>query len=302
MKKKATVIYIVSDRRSGSTLLENILSKSPEVTSVGELNTLKGHILKQGPGERWNWNCACGQPILQCPFWKEILTDSYGKAPASFSTNIEWNYKSKKLLLASVLPSLFYKRLLTVLRNRKNKDVAATLSNIYNNIFEKTGKPFIVDSSKDPLQALCIYRSKRDYDVKIIWLKRDLRAIAVSKSKWKELNVKKQKTLKKILGDVFYYRRICAATSMFFKQEDLLKMNYEDLAQRTQEQLDAITSKFGMDSYVAPEYMFVEEDHTIGGTPNRFEKRKIVYEDGWKKTYGNKKFLYATGNVLNKLW
>ena len=59
MQKKITVIYIISDRRSGSTLLENILSKSNETVSVGELAMLKGHILKEGPGEIWNWNCSC---------------------------------------------------------------------------------------------------------------------------------------------------------------------------------------------------------------------------------------------------
>jgi hypothetical protein len=56
-----------------------------------------------------------------------------------------------------------------------------------------------------------------------------------------------------------------------------------------------------MEKYVAPQYMFVEDDHTIGGTPNRFEKRPIVFETAWKKIYQKKKILYITGNVLNKL-
>ena len=294
-------MYVVSDRRSGSTLLENILSKSSEVTSVGELAMLKGHILKQGPGERWNWSCSCGLPVNECNFWSPVLKSTYEKDPASFDTNIEWNFKSKKLLSVSFFPSLFKKRLLNIINNRKNKNVASTLNSVYNKIFEQTGKAFIADSSKDPLQALCIYKSKRNFDVKIIWLKRDLRAIAVSKSKWKELNVKKQKTLKKILLDVFYYRRICYAASLFFKKEDIVLLNYEELAQNTQEQLDNITVKFGMANYAAPEYMFVEEDHTIGGTPNRFSKRPIVYEDSWRKNYEKKRMLYVTGKVLNKL-
>lgn len=300
MNKKPTVIYIVSDRRSGSTLLENILSKSAEVTSVGELNTLKGHILHEGPGERWNWNCACGKPVTECDFWKPVLKNTYYADTASFNTNTEWNYKSKKLYLVSFFPSLFKSELLKVLRSKKNRDVAGTLSNIYQRIFEQTGRPFIVDSSKDPLQALCVYLGARDYDVKVIWLKRDLRAIAVSKSKWKVLNVKKQKGLRKMMMDVFYYRRICYAVSKFFKKGDSLRIHYEDLAQATQRQLDRITEAFGMDRYAAPEYMFVEEDHTIGGTPNRFEKRPIRYEEEWKKKFEHKKMLYIAGEVLNK--
>jgi hypothetical protein len=301
MEKRQTVIYIISDRRSGSTLLENILSKSSEVISVGELAMLKGHVLKQGPGERWNWNCSCGEPVMQCVFWEPVLKDTYEKDPSSFNTNIEWNFKSKKLLTVAAFPSLSKNRLLKIISNKKNRDVAVTLGHVYNKIFEQTGKPFIVDSSKDPLQALCLYISKRNFDVKIIWLKRDLRAIAVSKSKWKELNIKKQKTLNKLLFDVFYYRRICEAVASFIKQEDILRLNYEKLAQNTQAQLDNITTKFEMQRYSAPEYMFVEDDHTIGGTPNRFEKRPIVYEESWKKNYEKKKMLYLAGEVLNKL-
>ena len=48
--EKITVIYIISDRRSGSTLLENMLSKSEEIISVGELAMIRGHIYKEGPG------------------------------------------------------------------------------------------------------------------------------------------------------------------------------------------------------------------------------------------------------------
>jgi hypothetical protein len=77
MQKKIKVIYIISDRRSGSTLLENILSKSAETVSIGELAMLKGHIAKDGPGELWDWNCSCGKPIMQCEFWSKVLAGIY---------------------------------------------------------------------------------------------------------------------------------------------------------------------------------------------------------------------------------
>lgn len=301
MKKKPTVIYIISDRRSGSTLLENILSKSPEVTAVGELAMLKGHLLKQGPGERWDWNCSCGNAVMQCDFWKPILEHTYKKNPSSFITDVKWNFKSKNIFAVAAFPGLFKKHLLHVISNKKNKDVASTLNHLYVKIFEQTNTSFIVDSSKDPLQALCIYKSERSYDVKIIWLKRDMRAIAVSKSKWKEVNVKKPKTILKLLLGVFYYRRICMAVSSYIKSDDLLQMNYEKLAQHTQEELNNITSKFGLKEYAAPQYMLAEEVHTIGGTPNRFEKKPIMFEESWKKQYEKKKMLYVTGSVLNKL-
>ena len=77
-------------------------------------------------------------------------------------------------------------------------------------------------------------------------------------------------------------------------------MNYEAIALNTQEQLNRLTNAFGLDDYKAPEYMFVENDHTIGGTPNRFSKRPIVYDEGWKKEFSNRKLLYWIGGLLNK--
>jgi hypothetical protein len=102
MQKKIKVIYLISDRRSGSTLLENILSKSVETVSVGELAMLKGHIEKDGPGELWNWTCSCGQPIMQCEFWSEVLGNIYDD---SFETKIKWPYKSLNALYTSILPA-----------------------------------------------------------------------------------------------------------------------------------------------------------------------------------------------------
>src|SRR5262245_42606939 len=150
MAKKSTVIYIVSDRRSGSTLLENILSRSDEIVSVGELAMLHGHVLKQGPGERWNWTCSCGEPVLECSFWSPVLCKTWAANKETFNTNISWNYGSKKLLSVVLLPFLFKKKLLDITGNRKNKNVQPTVYSLYSEIFKQTGKPFIVDSSKDP--------------------------------------------------------------------------------------------------------------------------------------------------------
>jgi hypothetical protein len=91
------------------------------------------------------------------------------------------------------------------------------------------------------LQALNIYNGKRDFDVKLIWLKRDLRATAVSKSKWKELNVKKAEDDRKTSDPMFLLQEVCFAVSGYILKRDLLQINYEDLAQQTQQGLDRIT-------------------------------------------------------------
>ena len=177
------VIYIMSDNRSGSTLLENMLSKSQECFSVGELAMLKGHLLKKGPGERWNWNCSCGKPFTQCSFWASIVTETNATASPDFQTNTYMNLKNRILNRISISPSFFKNKLLQICSTPQNMAVTNTENNLFKLVAEKSGKNVIIDSSKNPVQALAIYKNRKDIQVKIIWLKRDLRAIAVSKQK-----------------------------------------------------------------------------------------------------------------------
>lgn len=290
----------MSDRRSGSTLLENILSKSVETVSVGELAMLKGHLLKSGWGERWNWTCACGKDVTECVFWKPVLGEVYTNKNAAFETNIKWHLNSKLMNAVSVLPSLFKGWLTKLVKTKHNRETVATLHKLYKAIGEHSGKQFIIDSSKDPVQALAVYKDA-GFDVKIIWLKRDLRAIATSKNKWKLLNKKKKKTLLHHLYNVFYFKRICEAVAGLVKPKDLLILNYEELATNTGAALQKITSKFDMQPYDAPAFMELNNDHTIGGTPERFEKKPIAYDASWQQMYKNKRLLYVAGGLLNKL-
>ena len=301
MNNKPQIIYIMADNRSGSTLLENILSKSDECFSVGELAMLKGHLLKNGPGEKWNWNCSCGKSFNECVFWSPIIKQTFEENPDNFFTSIKWNFKSKALALNAVFPFLFKKRILKIINSDDNKKVVDTLNELYKSVHKHSGKKFIIDSSKKPLQALAVYQKTKDFDVKIIWLKRDLRAIATSKSKWKELNKMKKKSNSKRILDVFYYRRLCYTVSVMMKRSDLLILDYEALAQHTHEELQKIFESFGMKPFVTPEYMELIEDHTIGGTPGRFTKKPIQFDETWREQFKKDKFAYVMGSVLNKI-
>lgn len=301
MNDKPLVIYIMADNRSGSTLLENILSKSPQAFSVGELAMLRGHILKEGYGERWNWNCSCGKPFTQCEFWSPIIEKTYTKNPENFFTKINWNFKSKVLTMNAVFPSLFRERLSKICNADKNKKVIPTISEIYNLVAEHTGKNIIIDSSKNPLQALAIYKNQTNFNVKIIWLKRDIRAIATSKRKWKEQNKRKQKSLFKLNLDIFYYRRLCYTVSKMVNQDDIITIDYKSLATQTDKELKRIFSAFNLQPFETPEFMELQEDHTIAGTPGRFSKKAIQYDENWKQQFNNNKTAYFAGGILNKL-
>jgi hypothetical protein len=297
MEEKVTVIYIISDRRSGSTLLENMLSKSTEVISVGELAMLRGHIFKDGPGIFWNWTCSCGKPVLECEFWSKVLENIYDEK--TFQTKTKWPFKSSKITRASFSPS-GCETLWKYINTENNYATINTLNEIYQSINKISSKKFIVDSSKDPMHALAISKCK-NIDAKYIWLTRDLRAIAFSKVKRAKVNKSSDKGIFRTLATTLFFKKLCSTALRCLKGHDILTISYEALAANPQLELDKICNTFKLQQFTAPEYMELIDDHTIGGTPGRFERRRVTEDTSWKNFYGNKPLLNAFGKFANSL-
>lgn len=283
-----TVVYIMSDRRSGSTLLENILSHSKQTLAIGELLLLKQYILKEELGNKWK--CSCGKAVTNCPFWSSVLS-AYKTTP---ETQIKWQFKAAR--------HKSLKHFLKIIKTPENQQTTQNLLAIYKTIAEQTGSSFIIDSSKDPLQALAVHEaSDPQIEIKVIWLTRDLRAIASSKRKWSIKNKKPTKSLLQWLLNSFYYKSISRKIYNYLPASHKLKFSYEFIASHPQEAVQKIASFLKIEPFAPPEYMSIDNLHTIAGTPTRFQPKPIALDNSWKELYKQKKFLNIIGAVLNKI-
>jgi hypothetical protein len=271
------IVYIVSDVRSGSTLLENILAKSDDIISVGELHHLDSHIHKGVWGKTWNWNCSCGVSVKNCIFWSRIFETMKLESP--------FDIKHTQLSLSD---------------SHKDKKIISQLDSIYDAIKLTSSNQIIVDSSKKPNQAVALY-TKSKHDFKIIYLTRDVRAVAISKSKWsKKFNVKGS-SLYKSLFATFKYRLLCERLLCCISKEDIYQLNYESLLDNSSDVLNQVSKFLNVSNITMPRYMELENDHTIGGTPNRFEKREIKIDNGWISISNNKPLFNCLGFIFNKI-
>ena len=59
------ITYILGAGRSGSTVLERLLSSAPDVVGVGEVATLWRQPLS-------DLTCSCGAPAPECAFWTDV--------------------------------------------------------------------------------------------------------------------------------------------------------------------------------------------------------------------------------------
>jgi len=283
MAKKRTIIYILSNQRSGSTLLENVLSKSIEITSVGELNLLDSHIHKGERGKTWNWNCSCGQSFEDCGFWVEV----YGKIEIKDPKEIK---KTEVTRTKNVTDN-------TLIENDKT---ITLLNSIYDAVCMVSRNAIIVDSSKVPHQGISLYHNS-PFNYKIIHLKRDLRAIVVSKRKWNEKRKRKNVSPVKLLLGSFFYKMMCSNMLKKVDRKDVLELSYENFMNAPQEHLDKIADFANFEKFVFPEYMELQDDHTVAGTPNRFEKRKISYDNKWESVAKKNPFFNILGYLLSKI-
>lgn len=284
------IIYIISDVRSGSTLLENILSKSDEMLSVGELHHLDSHVHKGEAGKRWNWNCSCGKSIIECEFWSQVINALQSKG---FQEIEKTFIDPPERIFKQTNPKCNWQY------SDANRKTLNLLQHIYASIFETTDTKVIIDSSKTPFQGLAVY-SKVDFDVKIIYLKRDIRAVTLSKHKWNnKYGIKRGKY--KILMNSKLYDLQCRDAFNKVKEQDRIAISYEDLATSPQKIIDRITEKFDLPPVKVPEYMYLENDHTVGGTPTRFEKRKIKFDDSWKSGIAKMPLFKIVGGILDRI-
>jgi len=284
MKGKATVIYILSNQRSGSTLLENILSKSPQMTSVGELFLLDGHIHKRGPGYAWDWNCSCDKSFTECDFWDKVFEKLQINDPKEIQNTkiLPPNGKNSKSIKST------------------NDETKSLINKIYAAVSKISGNNIIVDSSKEPFNGTNLYFNS-PYNFKFIYLKRDLRAVTISKYKWRKKDGKKKVGHLKLLLANYHHRIKSWFLLRSVRKKDVYKLKYEDFFEEPQKKLDEMADFFGFDSFEMPTHMELKNDHTIAGTPNRFQKREIKYDDRWLDLSKKKPVFNFLGLILNRL-
>jgi len=151
------ILYVMGTGRSGSTILEILLSANDEVCSVGELT----YIFKDGYAA--DETCACGAAFRDCDFWRSVqgrlsLSPCESHQYAGLFHNIDWHMGFFKLIFRCV--------------SRENVSSYNRINEmLYEACASVTGKKVIVDSSKYPARALMLHRLFRS-SVKIICLTR----------------------------------------------------------------------------------------------------------------------------------
>lgn len=268
------LIYIMGRPHSGSTILDIVLGNSAAIESVGELVSGLG---REVTGDV----CACGKTIVDCPYWKSVRQAFAAGAPLSWESARD---RSVQHAHVRNLPR-------TLVAGRGN-DAMRTLgeasSQFARAVTTVSGKPHMLDSSKEPTRGMMLLRFCPE--ARVIHLVRDPRR-AVASHYWRFYEY----------GGYFKFLRrkyharymlvpfmLLAAASWtvgnlicelgrWFAPERTVRVRYEDLCARPAEELRRIGQSFGIplddliDKLERGEPMPI--GHNIGGNEIRNDGR-----------------------------
>jgi len=288
------ILYIVSDRRTGSTLLENLLGQLEGFASVGELRMLQGHLKHEGPGEKWGWKCSCGQEVRDCELWgpvhqsiglDELRTrlDHREGAPALFeSVSQSVDSAIAKLAIAGM-------------------EVAQDSLRILDALGRVSGAQILVDSSKDALQGYFLYKARPE-SVRVVHLKRSIPEIAYSKIGHRKGGVGSSLQMFQFLTSVALQNRFSDTVVDRIPASSKFAVHYRDLASETGSTVQGLLDFLGRKAPASglPTHMEPLSSHSIGGTPSRFERRPIVYDDKSKPYFDQHPLLSSYARWLEK--
>jgi hypothetical protein len=283
------IIYIGGAGRSGSTLLELILAATGPFATGGELTYLWDR------GVRQNQLCSCGSPFNQCSFWQSILHHFYEDLDTSPEVLHQLREKYMSLFQLPRLTSSSFRT------KRNENDLTAysnALSELYTRIANKTGLPFVIDSSKYPAEAFFL-ANQTPLRISFIHLVRSPFGVVYSWQKkkkrpeihWKESYMPRYPAF--VVASAWQiYNYLFERFGNSLPQTQFIRIRYEDLITSPQKTLETVFNWLNISHSprLANDNSFeLPATHTVSGNPLRFKKGHITLREDteWKTELNN---------------
>lgn len=277
------VIFIGGHGRSGTTIMDRVLSELTGAFSAGEVHRFWKYGLAQ------DWRCSCGESLRDCDFWGTVLPQAFSEAGCSEQDVLEmWTTVARPHSLIA----LHYPCLRSTGFRRQLARYRSFLSALYRAVSEHSGKRVIVDSSGSPLHGY-ILSGLRDVEVDMIHLVRDARAVAFSNqrrkpnpgAKWDSVNMRTKSPL--------HTSATWQAYNLILERLPILngkvgRVKYEELFESPEREFGKIAEKLEIRTSSNPfcrmDVVKISSQHTGQGNPSRFGKgrTKLKVDREWR--------------------
>jgi hypothetical protein len=280
------VVFILGYTRSGSTLLEQLLSMAPGTIAVGEMTYLWAQRVRN------NSYCGCGAKWTDCSFWKSILkvlpsrdfADDRSPDAPQF-----WGFFRDLVRKGHPSDDQHYQRFLD------------QIESVYLAIHDQTGCRVIIDSSKEPFFGLAV--SKTKLDVTFVHLVRDSRGCAFS---WKKAKARMELGKHEFMPQFPAYWSALAWVANNLQAEILRRrrcqnivLRYEDLVDNPSLEVNKILNQLGLPPISRDQngIFHAPMSHGIWGNPSRWSSMdgiKVIKDERWVTELSKVDFTLST--------
>lgn len=281
------LVYVCSAARCGSTVLDMFLGSHPQVASLGEIN-LVGKAMRLGQA------CTCGAPLTACPAWAavwELLRERTGcdMTQDPYALRL-WDARARVLVDRAHQTPAFERRVrmragyLTA-RARLPEPVgrwlplpptlAGALANkqrLYDAVADAWATPVVVDSSKNPWEAIEQARIDPERTL-VILLVRDGRGVFHSR---RSSGFSREESLSGWRG---YYGRTAPVLRKALPAGALLELRYEDFAAEPERVGRELCNRLGIPFSASMPRLEAASRHMVNGNDTRFQPQRGVHLD-----------------------
>jgi hypothetical protein len=282
-----TVVDIVAQGRSGSTLVGLLLGQLPGFVDAGELR----YVWTRRLGKGGNVLCGCGTLLRECPFWEQVGDEAFGGWEALDASHVLALQRAVER--ERFLPLLLEPRVSRAYETKLN-EYADLLGKLLRGIAKVSGAHVVVDGPSLLSRAL-VLRHVSGIDLSFLHLVRDSRGVAFSWSK----RVARPETV----GEVVYMPRYgpaeVSASWLFHNVGAHLLgllahrhafMRYETFVHDPRAELTRVLELLGQADAV-PNLDFLGEEmslkpaHSVWGNPMRLDTGpvSIKLDDQWRR-------------------
>lgn len=269
------VLFIGGWGRSGSTLLECMLSELDDVVVLGEVV----HLWERGL--RDNERCACGEQFHTCAFWGEVGERAFGGwqnvDPDRVATLKDAVDRQRRVVHTA-------RRKIPARLSSAVAEYSSYFRRVYAAAQQITGARVIVDSSKEVPTALALSHDPQ-IDLRVAHIVRDSRGVAFS---WAKTVARPESLTGEVMtkyspskSTAFWLSGNLLAESLRYRGVAMTRVRYEDLVDAPAATIAEIWAELALPGsavlpMVGPNEVELHGTHSVAGNPMRFNRGVTV--------------------------
>jgi len=289
------LVYISSNGRSGSTLLEMLIGKHSKCFTLGEFQVLPIDYLHN------TQPCGCKKRVENCDFWTDIINQNKNLIVNGTISKFR-NYGNGKVIRWNELKELFLNFSASDydLIKKYGKENFLVLQTVFNKVKKNKDVYYLIDASKDPYRLKWLAQSGY-FDLYVLHIIKKPQAFVFSMIKnEKNFLLKWYLTLRMSIRWIIENIIIMKVVDKYIPQKKYIKIKYEDLASDHKGKLKSIFDFLKINDSFESDQGFKHFNHAISGNKMRFKMNSISLDEKWKLEMG--KFFIFICVLITKLF